>query len=189
LTAIMGDLNEWGSLKGITSLQQLRDFLTGEGQNLDFQKGRTWIEYFSNMMNLTPQQQLDLYEQLRQILGDRLSESDYMSLNETIKGLQDGLKTVAEPISSQAYRSVTTITEIQANSMISVLNAISLHVRLIYERLLTAASGVMGNMQLSAPGGLIVNGNIVINADTQTTGRRVLAEISSEARGRGVKAA
>lgn len=111
-----------------------QDILTAQSQmdfkellksgELDYSQATKAIDYWTEIFDLTTEQQLELYETLRDVLMDvqGLTLEQQMSLNETIDRLIESIEESSEEGTSQTYRSVTTITESQANEMLGILN-------------------------------------------------------------------
>ena len=131
-------LQDREAIRGIESLQDLIDYITG-ADDLDFQTGRRLIDYFTNMFDLTAEQQMALYELLGGLIDDAggWTIETWMQFNEILDRLNEASSDAADVIRNinmadvggigvgdQIYRSITTFTQTQANAMQAILNSI-----------------------------------------------------------------
>ena len=174
-------------IRSIDNFAEMLQYLT-DPENLDYQKGRNLISIWTDLFNLSIEQQIALWEQLRNTLeaAGGLTLDWEQEIDRQIKRLRDQAVTAQTPVTpeSQIYRSVTIITERQANSMLAVLNTIRAVLQEISNKISQALSGL--TLPTIAPGnrgGMTIN----INADSTTTGTRVAREFVRELRARGVQ--
>jgi hypothetical protein len=149
-------------LRCIQSFQDLLDYFT-DNQDMGYQEGRSLISHFADMFNLTAEQQIELYTMLQDILEQtgNYTTQELWALQEIIKGLQDAAEQLTSPfletgkpgISDQIYRSITTITQTQANTMQAILNSIHFDT--------SALVSIAGQIAARLNGGLITNGGVV----------------------------
>ena len=173
---------------GLKSVEDVKEFLKKQTQ-LDYQTGRQFIEFFSNQNKFTPAQQKELYESLLAALqtSGNLTVSELISLTEIIKELAAGTSAISEQGEQQIQitRSVASITENQANLVVSLLQTIAAATQRILEVIelaisnAAAAAGVGGGVNFAA-------GAIVINSSAQS-GYQLAAEFQLALRAKGVK--
>ena len=182
LGALTGDVANNAAVRGIRNLTELISYMTGQGNNLDYQIGRDLISHFASMFNLTAAQQIQLYELLSTILNQagNITTQQQWAIQEAIKNLRDsgGLSSSG----SQNLRSVTTITEIQANTMLAVLNSIYLKLSEILQALLGAGRNIYGAMPYTISGSVVISGNMNFypqTSDAKSFARTFVSEMRS----------
>jgi hypothetical protein len=171
------------AIRAIDNYSEAMDYLNN-AQNLNYRKGVSLIDYWSEMFNLTVEEQIALWQEFLENLeaSGELTLEQRHNIERTIKDLRDQEAQRAE---SQIYRSVTMITERQANSMLAVLNTIRAVLQEISNKISQAMSDITLPRLGPGKGGGI--GPIYINADSTTTGVRVAREFVRELRSRGVQ--
>jgi hypothetical protein len=163
LAGLRGEMVDEEDIRKIKDFGEALQYLTNP-ENLDYQKGQDLISYWSDMFDLTTEQQIALWQQLLDTLkaSGGLSIGMEQSIQRSIKNLQDQKTSeAAQQQQSQTYRSVTSITERQANNMLAVLNSMSLYLRQILEALRAAGSGIVGGLPVATGGrNIIISGNM-----------------------------
>lgn len=163
-------------------------------QQLSYEAGTDAIDYWSEVFDLSAEQQLQLYEFLRDFLvgTGMLSQQQEMGLNEIIERLLDEIAAQGEQGNEQTQisRSVARITEKQADSLLSILMTIDLHLRTYLERLISLLQGTGAGVVGGLVGGGSVNfGDVNVAIYTpvanEETGKQVVRGMMQEARAYG----
>lgn len=149
------------------STKEIIDFLKSQTR-LDFQRGQQLVEFFAAQNNLTAEEKLQLYEALRDILGDRISEGDLMSLLEIMRQLREdiGGVSVQEERALQVTRSVAGITENQANLVVGYLATLAELVSDILEIMERKIEQSFGGLAAGTGGMVFQAGSITVVANS-----------------------
>jgi len=134
------------------------------------------------MFDLSEEQQVELIQTLQDLLGDDITAEQWMQMQTAIERLQEeGIEVTQALTPTQTLRSVTIITESQANLLLGVLNAINLEVRKIVSRI----DMILEEMRSGIAGGGSVF-HITINSSS-ASGQAVARALMVEVRGKGTK--
>lgn len=191
LESLLGSLSDANALRGIRSFQDLIAYLTGIG-DLDFQTAQQIARYFGTMLDLSFEEQIELWEAMLAILeaNGNLTADQLLSIDEILHNLyqqaedqhEEIIEDIEDPDESQIMRSITMITEHQANLMVSILNSIYITLREFLEEFKNAAGsfnygGMTGGSGTIGP--IYVSGGVSANA--------IAESINREYRARGMK--
>ena len=179
--AIQGRFDD---LRGVQNFEQAIAFLESLAEQgaLGFQQGMNLVNFFTEMFDLTTEQQEELIQTLQDLLGDNLTADQWMQIQTAIERLQDeGVEVTAIAGPNQTLRSVTIITESQANLMLGVLNAINLEAR----KLVNMVNLILEELRSGIAGGGSVF-HITINSNS-ASGQAIANALMVEVRGRGNK--
>jgi hypothetical protein len=186
--------------KGIKNMPQLQAFLDEwiKAGKLTYDEAKQIIDYYVSIWDLSKEQELDLWE----LIGDLFDQGtwtldQWMDYNRNIKGLQDDIaeerKRTQEAArekkeESQIYRTVTTITERQADLLLGVINTISEYVRQILDLMqgtFRTAGQIGGGISNNFYGG--INQYFTGIEATPQGGQQLAVAFRNELRSRGVK--
>jgi len=198
INALQGIQIDENTLRGIQSFQDLFDYLTN-AEDIGYQEGRSLISHFAEMFDLTAEQQITLYEMLQDILeqtGNYTTEQMW-ALEEIIRGLEGAAEVIGEGspfmetdrpgISDQIYRSITTITQTQANTMQAILNSIHYDTSQLVEIASALAQRLSGGYAGAGGGKVIIQGGI--NISSGGNANQMATAFVNELRAYGVKVA
>jgi hypothetical protein len=108
--------------------RSMKDFESALSQysDLGYQELKTAIDYWVDIFSLTSEEQLRLYEQLGDIMQESQDWSirDQANWNQIINDLENAIQEGTGENTPQTFRSVTTITESQANIMVGQLGSL-----------------------------------------------------------------
>ena len=183
LGAIIGNFADDSTIRNIKNFGQAMAYVTGQGGNTDYNKSKTLIDHWTEMFNLTAEQQIQLWQEVLDNLqaAGNITTDQMWSIQETIKQLRESGATGGA--GSQVLRSVAQITENQANLMLGVLNTLREYV----SQILQIMQGAMpAGYSASSSGGISIN-NLTINASGISEGRAVAKALRDEFRSRGGK--
>jgi len=189
--ALSASLLDFATIRGIDNFREAVDYLLGI-EDVTLAEGQRLIDYWANMFDLTAEQQIELYD----ILGELIENAGgwttdaWMRWMEIMDRLKEERDEVIRPrpdigtdIASQTYRSITTITESQANILVAVLNTIRAEVQSILDVLTGIAQSISGGL-----GGAVYNvGGITFNI-TGSNGNEIADSVVTELRGLGMRA-
>ena len=187
LRALNESLEDDALIAGIENFEDFLSFLAGQG-DLTVGQAQTFAGAFTRFLDLSTEQQIELWEQILQQLIDsgNATELELINVQNILQDLNDQLEDgivldVTTPSPNQTLRSVTIITESQANLLLGVLNAINLEVRKIVSRidmiLEELRSGIAGNGSVF---------HITINSKS-ASGMAVAQALMVEVRAKGSK--
>jgi len=191
INELNASLSDYTAIRGIDNFRDAVDYLLGQ-DDVTLAEGQRLIDYWANMFDLTAEQQIELYD----ILGELIENAGgwttdaWMRWMEIMDRLQEERDEVIRPrpdvgtdIASQTYRSITTITESQANILVAVLNTIRAEVQSILDVLTGIAQSISGGL-----GGAVYNvGGITFNI-TGSNGNEIADSVVTELRGLGMRA-
>lgn len=163
----------------------------GEGftlEGLGFDEATRAIEYWAEIFDLSTEQQLELYEQLKRTLeasGD-YSYEELLRINEIIDRLRDSLEEASGD--TQTFRSVTTITESQANLMLGQLNTLAEINRAgnrILETMLARMDSGLGGFRGGNPSTYIIQHQYYGGRPSNTVSSSIGSQLINEIQSRG----
>lgn len=188
LFELMGDAS---ALEGIQSLQDLMTFLSGMG-DLDYQTAQQIARHFTRIFDLSIEEQIELWELIQGILieNGNITGEGLWAIEELLHDLyqqaedqhEEIIEDIEDPDESQIMRSITMITEHQANLMVSILNSIYITLREFLDEFKNMA-GSFNYGNITGGGGAI--GPIYISGGM--SGDAIAESINREYRARGVK--
>jgi hypothetical protein len=195
LALITMSAENFAALQQVGGFEDATNFLTmlaGQGQ-LGFQQGMNLISFFTEMFDLTAEQQEILYQLLEDLLGDALTAEQWMQLQTSLDRVREEGIPIQDPGTgyqpSQTLRSVTTITETQANLMTGILNAINLEIR----KLVTRADDILEIMRdWTLPAGAGAGGGTTVYMTVHasgSSGEKFAQDVANEFRSLGIKVA
>ena len=191
LEALSGLAIDTDALRGLESVSDFIGYLNGNAANIDADTASRLMAHVTRMLGLSPEEQLALWQQIKAILeaNGNYTLDQMWRIDETMKELADTIaeekKLEEKQGESQTMRSVTTITERQANNMLAVLNSIHAELRNILNAITGQARGVMNGQM--AGGTSIAFGPNYWTVASENPGKQVLNDIVREARGRGIQ--
>lgn len=195
----LGILPEVMDIEGISDIRALFEELAAE-ERLTWDKASDIINHFAEMWDLSTEEQLSLYELLQELLEqENLTLNEWFALTETIKGLEDDIaedrrrgaedKRKGEDEVSQVMRTVTSITERQANMLVGVANTLSTYVWEILQ-IMRGGYGMGGGAPTGGAGGGTTIGGIYMNFTAPVsagTAQAFATSFRNELRGKGIQ--
>lgn len=190
LVAVTEALADEAIIRGIESFEDLMNYISGQ-KDLDVQGAQQLASTFTRLLDLSVEEQIEMWEAIRQALIDNGNATvwELLDIENILQDLYDQAEqeqqrdiSVARP-ESQIMRSITMITEHQANLMLSILNSIYITLR----EFLDEFRNLAGNLHLGGATASTGGSNYYITA-TGSTGQEIARSIANEFRARGIKA-
>lgn len=187
LDATLGISADFEAALAATDMGDFTDVLR-ETSDLTYRQGTRLIDHWADVFDLSAAQQLELYRVLEDVLAGGMTAADILAWREAVKQFEDSIEAEGMKEQTQISRSIARITERQADSLMSILMTIDLHLR----EYLSEIAGYLQELLSTGPalanvgGGAVFTGDIVTNVSVgsgdpeqiaATVSRRVEASI------------